>query len=463
MTISPEKINTENDVRERARQTAASLTYSTGFGNEHSSEALAGALPVGRNNPQRNAYGLYTELLSGTAFTEPRANTRRTWLHRVRPSIVHPIFKRIGNGALLTPPFVDVPVEPNVLYWSARPAPAAGTDFVSGLWTLGGTGDPVQRSGLAIHLYTADTSMTGRVFSNADGELMIVPELGGLLIHTELGLLSVEPGEIALIPRAMKFRIEILAGAGQGDTPAFVRGYVCENFGTPFALPELGIIGASGGANPRDFRAPVAAYDDAERPFEVIHKVGGNLWSSTYDHSPLDVVAWHGTHVPYVYDLMTFQTMNPTNFDHPDPSISTALTSATDTPGVGNVDFAVFPPRWLVAEDTMRPQYFHRNVSSEYGGVITQPEEALPGGGGDLAAGSGELTNMLTPHGPTAPIWENATNADLVPEKADGLLFMWETQLPISLTAQAAQAARAINAGYDNTSGQSSFQRHFRQ
>jgi homogentisate 1,2-dioxygenase len=461
MTISTEKINTERDVRERARQTAASLTYSTGFGNEQSSEALAGALPVGRNAPQRPAYGLYTEVFSGTAFTEPRANTHRTWLYRIRPSIVHPNFKRIDNGALLTPPFADVPMEPNVLYWPPRSAPAAGTDFVSGLWTLGGNGDPAQRSGMAIHLYTADTSMTDRVFSNADGELMIVPDLGGLLIHTELGLLSVEPGSIALIPRAMKFRVEITAAAGQADTAGFVRGYVCENFGTAFALPDLGIIGASGAANPRDFRAPVAAYDDAERPFEVIHKIGGNLWSSTYDHSPLDVVAWHGTQVPYVYDLLDFQVLGTTNFDHPDPSIMTALTSTTDTPGVANVDFAVFPPRWLVAEDTMRPQYFHRNVSTEYVGVITEPT-ALQGGGGDFAPGSGELTNILTAHGPAGPIWESAADADLAPQKVDGLLFMWETQLPISLTPQAAQGAQAINAGYDETSGKSSLQCHFR-
>ena len=282
MTITPAQIKSEAAVREDARKRAAGLSYSTGFGNEHSSEALVGALPVGRNNPQRPAYGLYTELFSETAFAELRHNTRRTWLYRIRPSIVHPPFERIDNGTLLAPPFTENPVEANTLFWAPRPAPAPGTDFVSGLWTVGGNGDPAQRSGMAMHLYTADTSMTDRAFSNADGELLIVPELGSLLIHTELGLLSVEPGEIALLPRGMKFRVEIQSAAEANDAPSFIRGYVLENFGTPFSLPELGFIGQSGMANPRDFRVPAAAYEDAERPVEVIHKVGGNLWRATY-------------------------------------------------------------------------------------------------------------------------------------------------------------------------------------
>ena len=441
MTISPEKTTTEAAVREQARKRAASLAYSTGFGNEHSSEAAVGALPVGRNNPQRPAYGLYTELLSDTAFTEPRQNTRRSWLYRIRPSVTHPPFERTEHPTLLSPPFTEVPVEPNRQYWPPRPAPAAGTDFVSGQWTLGGNGDPAQRSGTAIHLYTADTSMTDRVFSDADGELLIVPELGGLLIHTELGLLSVEPGSFALIPRAIKFRVEILGAAGGHDAPGFVRGYVCENFGAPFSLPELGFIGQSGMANPRDFRAPVAAYDDAERPVEVIHKVAGSLWHATYDHSPLDVVAWHGTSVPYVYDMHDFQVMGSVNFDHADPSRLTALTSATAVPGVGNVDFCIAPPEWMVTEDTFRPQYFHRNVSSELVGVIEEPQ--IPGG---FRQGIVSLTNMLTPHGVGAGIWEAATNAGPAPTKSDGLLFVVETQWPIALTAQGAQAIRPTDA-----------------
>jgi homogentisate 1,2-dioxygenase len=454
MTITPMQIKSEAAVREAARKRAAALHYSTGFGNEHSSEAVAGALPVGRNTPQRPAYGLYTELFSETAFTELRQNTRRSWMYRIRPSIVHPPFERIDSGTLLAPPFTQNPVEPNTLLWTPRPAPAPGTDFVSGLWTLGGNGDPAQRNGMAVHLYAVDTSMTDRVFSNADGELLIIPELGSLLIHTELGLLSVEPGEIALLPRAMKFRVEIQSAAEGNDAPSFVRGYVCENFGTPFSLPELGFIGQSGMANPRDFRAPAAAYDDAERRVEVIHKVGGNLWRATYNHSPLDVVAWHGNSVPYVYNLRHFQLMGSVNFDHPDPSRYTALTSTTATPGLANIDFCAAPPEWVVATDTFRPQYFHRNVSTELIGVIEEPQNS------PYAKGIVELTNMLTPHGIAAAAWEAASNAGPEPTMRDGLLVVSETRWPIVVTAQAAQAVS--KTGDENLSGASTYQSHFR-
>lgn len=455
MTIVPNKVTTEHDVRARARERAASLTYLPGFGNEHSTEALVGALPIGQNSPQRPAYGLYAELLSVTGFVELRQNTRRAWLYRIRPSAVRPPYARIDNGTLLTPPFTDVPIEPNLLYWSPRPAPAAGTDFISGLWTFGGNGGPNQRNGVAIHLYTADTSMTDRVFSNADGELMIVPEQGGLLIHTEMGLLSVEKGSIALIPRSMKFRVEILSGASGDDGPGFVRGYVFENFGTPFTLPELGFVGQSGMANPRDFRAPVAAYDDSESPVEVVHKVDGNLWAATYDHSPLDVVAWHGTSVPYVYDLSHYQVIGPLNFDHPDPSLLTVLTSTTAIPGANNVDFGVASPRWIVTEGTFRPAYYHRNVNTEFAGVI----ESTADFGGGFIEGVTTLTSTLTPHGPGADVWEGATNAELFPQKADGMLFVVETNLQLPLTAQAAQAV-----GYtddETLSGRNTAPRHF--
>lgn len=454
MTIAPEKAKDEPAVRKQARKAAASLTYITGFGNEHSTEALTGALPVGRNMPQRPAYGLYTELFSETAFTELRANTRRSWLYRIRPSVVSPPFERIEHPTLLAPPFTT-PVEPNLLYWDPRPAPAVGTDFLSGLWTLGGNGNPSQRSGMAIHLYTADTSMTDRVFSNADGELLIVPELGGLLIHTELGLLAVEPGEVALIPRAIKFRVEILGAAEGKDEPRFVRGYVFENFGASFALPELGYMGQSGMANPRDFRSPVAAYDEREQSVEVIHKVTGNLWSATQDHSPLDVVAWHGTSAAYVYNMRHFQVMGSTNFDHPDPSRYTALSSPTATPGLNNIDFGVAPPEWFVQEDTMRPQYFHRNVSTEFAGVIEEPAFAS-----DFLQGISALTNMLTPHGPGADAWQFGTDDDLKsPMKRDGLVISLETQWPIVLTDQAAQAVGFTDD--ETLSGKSTLQSNF--
>ncbi|MFE3286559.1 homogentisate 1,2-dioxygenase, partial [Streptomyces sp. NPDC059233] len=300
---------------EQARKTAEALEYLTGFGNEHSSEAVPGALPLGRNSPQRAALGLYAEQLSGSAFTEPRTHNRRSWLYRIRPSAAHPPFTRVDNGALRTAPFTETVPDPNRLRWNPLPTPAPGTDFLAGLWTLGGNGDATQRTGMAVHLYSANADMTDRVFSDSDGELLIVPERGGLLLRTELGLLSAGPGEVALIPRGVRFRVELL-----GDD---ARGYVCENYGQPFELPNLGPIGANGLAAARDFRAPVAAYEDVERPTEVVNKFCGNLWSATYDHSPLDVVAWHGTHVPYVYDLRRFNVIGSISYDHPDPSIFT--------------------------------------------------------------------------------------------------------------------------------------------
>jgi homogentisate 1,2-dioxygenase len=446
---------TEYEVRKAARAKATSLKYSTGFGNEHSSEALPGALPVGRNTPQRPPHGLYTELLSGTAFTELRQNTRRTWLYRIRPSTLHPPFQRIDNGTLMAPPFGESSVEPNRRYWAPRPAPASGTDFISGLWTLGGNGDPAHRHGAAVHLYTADTSMTNRVFSNADGEMLIVPQQGSLLIHTELGALSVEPGSIAIVPRAIKFRVEIQAGDNPGAS-GFARCYVCENFGTPFSLPELGFIGQSGMSNPRDFRAPVAAYEETDEPVEVIHKLAGCLWSSTYNHSPLDVVAWHGTSVPYVYSLRDFQLLGSVTFDHADPSRYTVLTSATPTPGLGNVDFAAVLPEWLAAEDTFRPPYFHRNISSELVGVV----EASATVGG-YQPGMVALTNMLSAHGPGASAWELGTNADPVqPIKTDGLIVMVETQWPIAVTGQAIATAGETD---ETRSDMSMLQSHFRR
>ncbi|MGQ4334534.1 homogentisate 1,2-dioxygenase, partial [Streptomyces hayashii] len=352
-----------------ARKTAEGPAYLSGFGNEHASEAVPGALPEGRNSPQRAPLGLYAEQLSGTAFTEPRAHNRRSWLYRIRPSAAHPAFTRSGDGAIRTGPFGQTVPDPNRLRWDPLPEPPAGTDFLAGLWTLGGNGDAAQRTGMAVHLYHANASMD-RVFGNADGELLIVPEEGRLLLRTEFGLLHAEPGEVALIPRGVRFRVELLDTASEGGQSPTARGYVCENYGALFRLPDLGPIGANGLANPRDFRAPVAAYEDVEGPVEVVNKFCGHLWSATYDHSPLDVVAWHGNLTPYVYDLRRFNVIGTVSYDHPDPSIFTVLTSPSDTPGLAGVDFVVFAPRWLVGEDTFRPPYFHRNVMSEYMGLI---------------------------------------------------------------------------------------------
>ncbi|MEV0093080.1 homogentisate 1,2-dioxygenase [Streptomyces sp. NPDC050738] len=424
---------------EQARKTAESLTYSSGFGNEHSSEAVPGALPHGRNSPQRAPLGLYAEQLSGSAFTEPRASNRRSWLYRIRPSAAHPPFVRTDNGTLRTAPFTESVPDPNRLRWNPLPEPAPGTDFLAGLWTLGGNGDATQRTGMAVHLYHANVAMAGRVFSDADGELLIVPEHGGLLIRTEFGLLHAEPGHIALIPRGVRFRVELL--------DASARGYVCENYGQPFELPELGPIGANGLANARDFLTPTAAYEDVEGPVEVVNKYCGNLWTATYDHSPLDVVAWHGNHVPYVYDLHRFNVMGTISYDHPDPSVFTVLTSPSDTPGLAGVDFVVFAPRWLVGEDTFRPPYFHRNVMSEYMGLIDGAYDAKADG---FVPGGGSLHNMMSAHGPDRETFERASAAELKPQKIDdGLAFMFETRWPVTATSQAANASH-LQPGYDD-------------
>ncbi|WP_435602922.1 homogentisate 1,2-dioxygenase [Streptomyces sp. bgisy130] len=434
---------------EQARKTAEGLAYHTGFGNEHSSEAVPGALPAGRNSPQRAPLGLYAEQLSGSAFTEPRAHNLRSWLYRIRPSAAHPPFVRAERHALRSAPFTDCTPDPNRLRWNPLPEPAGPTDFLDGLWTLGGNGDATQRTGMAVHLYYANTSMDRRVFGNADGELLIVPERGGLLLRTELGLLHAEPGEVALIPRGVRFRVELL--------DATARGYVCENYGRPFQLPDLGPIGANGLANARDFRAPVAAYEDVEGPVEVVNKFCGHLWTATYDHSPLDVVAWHGNHVPYVYDLRRFNVIGSISYDHPDPSIFTVLTSPSDTPGLAGVDFVVFAPRWLVGEDTFRPPYFHRNVMTEYMGLIEGAYDAKAEG---FVPGGGSLHNMMSAHGPDRETFDRASAAELPPQKIDdGLAFMFETRWPLTLTEQARDAGH-LQRGYDDV--WQGLQRHFR-
>jgi homogentisate 1,2-dioxygenase len=413
------------DVRE-----ADALRYLPGFGNQHVTEAVPGALPQGRNSPQRAPLGLYAEQISGTAFTQTRATNRRSWVYRIRPSASHPAFRRIDAGAVRAAPFLETTPSPNRLRWDPIPIPTAPTDFVEGLFTVGGNGNVLTQSGIAVHWYRANRDMTDRYFVNADGELLIVPQTGRLLAHTEFGRLAVAPGEILVIPRGVRFRIALLEEAA--------RGYVCENYGAPFTLPERGPIGANGLANDRDFLSPVAAYEDREAPVELVQKFGGALWAADYDHSPLDVVAWHGNYAPYKYDLTTFMVIGTISFDHPDPSIFTVLTSPTDTPGLANADFVIFPPRWLVGEDTFRPPWYHRNIMSEFMGLVhgvydAKAEGFLPGGA--------SLHNTFTSHGPDAETYAKASSVELRPQKvADTLAFMFETRWTLVPTAQAISA-----------------------
>ena len=406
-----------------------SLTYQSGFGNEFATESLPGALPVGRNSPQRCPYGLYAEQLSGTAFTAPRADNRRSWLYRIRPSATHLPFQRIANGRLGSD-FNAVAAPPNQLRWNPLPLPVAPTDFIQGLVTMAGNGEPQAQLGAGIHLYAANQSMRERVFYNADGELLVLPQLGRHRFVTELGVIEAEPQEIVVIPRGVRFRLELPDGA--------VRGYVCENFGANFRLPDRGPIGANGLANARDFLTPVAAYEDLDGPYELVGKFMGNLWSARMDHSPLDVVAWHGNYAPYKYDLRRFNAMGSISYDHPDPSIFLVLHSASDTAGVSNIDFVIFPPRILAMQDSFRPPWFHRNIASEFMGLVHGQYDAKADG---FLPGASSLHNSMTGHGPDAQTFEKASTADISQPQviADTMAFMFETRCVLRPTAFALQ------------------------
>jgi homogentisate 1,2-dioxygenase len=404
------------------------LAYVWGFGNEHASEAIDGALPVGQNSPQQVAHGLYAEQLSATAFTAPRHENRRTWVYRVRPSALHARFVSLETPTHLRAAPIDGVLEPNRLRWDPLPIPEASCDFVEGLVTVAGSGDVRSYSGIAVHLYAVSHSME-RAFSNSDGEMLIVPQEGSLQIRTELGRLTVDPGEIVVVPRG--FRMQVLV-----DRAA--HGYVCENYGRLFTLPELGPIGANGLVNARDVRVPVAWFDGEhlDDPTELVTKIDGRLWTTTLNHSPFDVVAWHGNNVPYAYDLARFNTMNTVSFDHADPSIFTVLTAPSEIPGTANCDFVIFPPRWTVAEHTFRPPWFHRNVMSEFMGLIRGAYDAKADG---FAPGGSSLHNSFTAHGPDAATFESASSAELDPKKLDGTLaFMFESRLPLVATHWAA-------------------------
>lgn len=413
--------------------------YIPGFGNHVATEAVVGALPIGRNSPQHVPFGLYAEQLSGTAFTAPRAENRRSWLYRLRPTANHPAFTPYAGASLFrSAPFDESPPSPNRLRWDPLPMPDAPTDWLDGLVSYGGTGSVADQTGVGIHLYAATADMD-RAFFSSDGELLIVPEQGRLAIDTELGRIDIAPLQIALIPRGVRFRVTLPDGSA--------RGYVCENYGGLFRLPDLGPIGANGLANPRDFETPVAWFEDCDTPTEVIQKFQGGLWTTMLDHSPFDVVAWHGNLAPCRYDLTRFNTINTVSFDHPDPSIFTVLTSPSDTPGTANCDFVIFPPRWMVAEDSFRPPWFHRNVMSEFMGLITGAYDAKEGG---FAPGGASLHNQMNGHGPDRASYDKAVAADLTPHRIENTMaFMFETRHVVRPTRWASETP-TVQLDYDD-------------
>ena len=422
---------------------AATVEYQPGFGNQFVSEAVPGALPVGRNSPQKPPHGLYAELISGTAFTAPRHENRRTWTYRIRPSVVHRPYQRIDNRLIHSAPFEDVEATPSQLRWSPFPIPGKSTDFVDGIITLGGNGSVATQAGMAAHIYAANASMTDRYFYDADGEMLVLPQQGRARFVTELGVIEGSPGEAVLLPRGLRFKVELPDGAS--------RGYICENYGAALRLPELGPLGSNGLANPRDFLAPVAAFEDKESPCTLVAKFQGNLWAADMKHSPLNVVAWHGNFVPYKYDLTRFMVIGTVSFDHPDPSIYSVLTAPSDMAGVANIDFVIFPPRWLVGEDTFRPPWYHRNVMTEFMGLLygrydAKAEGFLPGGA--------SLHNCMTAHGPDAETHERATHAELKPHKlVDTMAFMFESRFAMRLTRHAIESAELQHDYFEGWQG----------
>jgi homogentisate 1,2-dioxygenase len=416
------------------------LRYQSGFGNEYATEAVAGALPQGRNSPQRAPFDLYPELISGTAFTAPRHENRRSWLYRRQPSVVSGRYEAYAQPAWQTGADRNIALAPEPLRWHPLPLTGAEADFIDGMHTLAANGDAEAQCGLAAHVYLASKSMARRAFVNADGELLVVPQQGRLLITTEMGVLEVKPGEIALLPRGVVFKVALPdSDAGAGPS----RGYVCENYGAQFRLPELGPIGSNGLANARDFQAPVAAFETEAGGYELVKKSSGRLWRAPMKQSPFNVVAWHGNLAPVKYDTAHFMTIGSISFDHPDPSIFTVLTSPSDTPGTANCDFVIFPPRWLVMEDTFRPPWYHRNLMSEFMGLVYGEYDAKPGG---FKPGGASLHNAMVPHGPDEEAFEKASGAELKPQKLDNTLaFMFESRYRFIPTAWALQSPALDN------------------
>ena len=407
--------------------------YMPGFGNDFETEALPGALPQGMNSPQKVNYGLYGEQLSGTAFTAPGHQNERTWCYRIRPSVRHQgRFSRIAMPLWKSAPNVIDDVTSLGQYrWDPVPHSDDALTWLTGMRTMTTAGDVNTQTGMAAHVFLVTQSMQDAYFYSADGELLVVPQEGRLRFATELGVLDVGPQEIAIIPRGLVYRVELLEG------PA--RGFVCENYGQKFTLPGRGPIGANCMANRRDFKTPVAAFEDREVPSTLTVKWCGQFHQCDIAQSPLDVVAWHGNYAPVKYDLRTYCPVGSILFDHPDPSIYTVLTAPSGIEGTANIDFVLFRDRWNVAENTFRPPWYHKNVMSELMGNIHGQYDAKPKG---FVPGGISLHNCMLPHGPDRAAFEAASNTDLAPQKLENTMsFMFETRFPQHLTEFAARVA----------------------
>ena len=301
------------------------LNYLSGFGNEFASchPEFPDALPQGQNNPQRCPYGLYAEQLSGTAFTAPREFNRRTWFYRIKPSVLHSPFSKYPRESLNLDGDDDeaesnisgqmktlsvsgeekrrrkyLQSNPNQIRWKpfALPSSQESIDFLDGLHRVAGAGNPQTRNGIAIHVYSANKSMGNKCLFNSDGDFLIVPQEGKLLVTTEFGRMTVDPAlsEFCVIQQGMKFKVDLEKAS---------RGYILEVFDNHFFLPSLGPIGANGLANPRDFLTPTAWYEKEglSTKYSIACKFHGFIWETEQPHSPFDVIAWHGNYTPYKY------------------------------------------------------------------------------------------------------------------------------------------------------------------
>ena len=363
--------------------------------------------------------------------------------------MVHRPYARIDNGMIRSAPFNDVDATPTQLRWSPIPIPKKPTDFVEGIVTLGGNGDVATQVGMAVHIYAANRSMTDRCFYNADGEMLIVPQQGRARFVTELGVIEAPPGEIVVIPRG-------LALARRTARRAVAR----------LHLRELRAdrCGCRSSARSARTALPMCAISSAPSPptrtprrrASMVAKFQGNLWAAEMDHSPLNVVAWHGNFAPYKYDLARFMVIGTVSFDHPDPSIYSVLTAPSDVPGTANIDFVIFPPRWLVGEDTFRPPWYHRNVMTEFMGLLHGAYDAKAEG---FLPGGASLHNCMTAHGPDAETWERATRAELKPHKLeDTMAFMFESRYAMRLTRYAVESSELQHDYFEGWQG---LEKHF--
>ncbi|KAG0652769.1 Homogentisicase [Hyphodiscus hymeniophilus] len=419
--------------------------YQNGFASYNESEAITGALPVGQNSPQKAPYGLYAEKLSGTAFTAPRHEDLQSWLYRILPSAAHSAFepvewKPVGSTHEQKPHQL-----PNQIRWDPFDLDET-VDWVHSLNTVSSAGDPTLKSGLGIMIFAAGKNMnSNEAFYSADGDFLIVPQHGVLDIRTELGKILVRPNEICVIPRGIRYQVMLPEGP--------VRGYILELYQGHFQLPELGPIGSNSLANARDFQAPVASYDfDVETTWHILSKFDGKLFSATQNHTPFDIVAWHGLYYPYKYDLGRFNTIGSISYDHPDPSIFTVLTAPSDHVGTAIADFVIFPPRWLVQEDTFRPPWFHRNTMSEFMGLIHGDYDAKAKGSFRPAGAS--LHNIMSGHGPDSNTFETASNIELQPSKvgSNSMAFMFESCFMLGVTEWGLNKCRKVQEDYNEKS-----------